>query len=625
MHVRPTEEKPSIPTIVPMRRGRPTASQGPPGQGDGAPKVTDGDPFAALDSKSSLAITEADEMASRFPTLDQFSLLHDQGANFDFDTSKTSPPPPIVPTDQSLAERLADETFASPQVSPEKPSPAPVVDRLPAKPQSAPAKAQQTQPSRASAIISNNPDLKAITSAPQSKYVSTGTMTLDLPPGSSVPQHDGRNGDPNPKRSASAAQSPDTLPIHSRPPHLRKPSLSSRPSLEDNRHQAQASSVIMSKATASLRPRPASTSFEPSTLDFLREKEITKSQRISTLPPSRIESSRLQIRSDTDNDRAKSSEDVSLDVADDVRATERGSTTSIHKRMTVSAASMPKKLANKLGDAFNRFEEATTSGVKSSDSTRQTAPPEKDALLERELTGQPSTNALMDMEEDDTTPEMRRELERQKLEEEERRVAAAQAEYRNRVTSSGKPVPGPKNVANTSRTTSTIQSRVQSLLNEDQKPVNVQRTAQGYGKYTDEASARASTTKSLPTIPRKLISTKQLPDKPPSKIGPASVGRSNTVASDPTPTAAPNVKPPAPKKKPTHLGSFPTGTQAPSQPSMAIRTQEAQPDGLIEVDLRSESVSQQEKEDYIKGLAKRFPSLSSIELDAQQRGAGGLR
>ncbi|EDO04720.1 hypothetical protein SS1G_07203 [Sclerotinia sclerotiorum 1980 UF-70] len=70
---------------------------------------TASDPFAALDSKNPDLVV--DEISNRFPSLDQFSLLHD-GGKFDF--GSPSPPKPSQPVSKRVTERLADDAFATP-------------------------------------------------------------------------------------------------------------------------------------------------------------------------------------------------------------------------------------------------------------------------------------------------------------------------------------------------------------------------------------------------------------------------------------------------------------------------------------------------------------------------------
>lgn len=625
-----------------MRRGRPAASPGPQKQ-EASRKVTDGDPFAALDANSARkAAVDTDELSSRFPTLDQFSLLHDKGSKFDFDSSARSPQSQNAPASQHIAERIADEAFASlqkpsveqtPSSRPHSVTPtthhpnqssSPAADRPPSKAPSAPAKAEPNQLSRASSIISSNPELRALSSQSNSKYVSTGTMTSELSSRTPTPQIEKRPEQRGPERTSSHANL-DTLPIHARPAHLRQPSLSSRPSLEDQRSQVHTADSALRSGSPLSRPRPASTSFESSTLDFLREKELARSANLAAQASNQLpQRGGVVTQQDKTDAKTRVDEDLLLDIADSP-VTTRDEQADISRRSTVAAAA-PKKLAGKFGDAFNRFEGSTPreasaktqpeSSQKATARSDNTAAPRPDPAV-----GGPSTNALIDIDEDNMTPEMRRELERQKLEEEEQRVAAAQAEYRNRAVSSGKPVPGPKNVSGTPRTTSTIQSRVQSLLSEDQKPSNVQRTAHGYGKYTDDQPGGSPSPKPVSTITRKPVATKPKAGIPLNGTG-STVTTSYSMPAPSQPKST-GTKPPAPKKKPTHLNSFPTGARPPSP---VQHNQTAQSERLIAMDLPGQPVlemSAQDKQDYIEDFTKRFPSLSSIEMESQRgRGIG---
>lgn len=131
----------------------------------------------------------------------------------------------------------------------------------------------------------------------------------------------------------------------------------------------------------------------------------------------------------------------------------------------------------------------------------------------------------------DLSPEVRRELERRRLSEEERRVEAAAAEYKLRVASqaSGKPRAPSK--------ASTIQNRVKNLLDESSKPVPVNRTAAGYGKYTD-------TGKPLPSRPEDQNGMRP----PPVARKPMAVGgpQQSQDLAYPKPSARPNLPPPVP-------------------------------------------------------------------------------
>ncbi|KAG6073048.1 hypothetical protein E4U16_004932 [Claviceps sp. LM84 group G4] len=664
----PPDDKPSLPDIVPMRRGRPAISPGPSRQQDSSVrKVTNGDPFAALDSASAQKLADSDEISSRFPTLDQFALLHDKGTKFDFDASANSPNTENKPIQQQQqkSERLADEAFAiaSSLISPTKPShtvrphsvtpvahhaqthPPPPIERSQSSksPFSAPSQKEHVPSSRASAIIRSNPDLEAIAMSSQTapKYVSTGTMTSDVSSRAPPPQEDTRYSQTSLPRASSPKQASSVvLPVHVRPPHLRRPSLSSRPSLEDNSRQAHAvdNAATTSPGTSTIRPRPASTGFDSSTLEFLRERELEKPHKSSTQPlphaskmPGTISPSRT-----SSSPRPKHIDDDSLllDVTD-AKAMLRLKQVDLDRTLASGSAGSQKP-AKKLSGAIHRFEtgshqEVTNVDVDSPETHYNTglAATKSSARsgLRDVVTGQTS-NVLVDIDDDDMTPEMRREVERKQLEEEEKRVAAAQAEYRSRIASpSSKPTPGPKNVGGPPRTASTIQSRMQSLLKEDQnKPTAVQRTAQGYGKYTDDPTSTPSPN-APPSLPRKSAESKPGPynglpynGTRPTNTLPSHPAAPSALSSTAKPAGS-KAPPPAPKKKPTHLNNLSATGARPGSPVKQNPTTQAEQ--LIAMDLSHQplvEMSAQEKADYVADFAKRFPSLGALEMEAR-RGA----
>ncbi|KAM5345355.1 hypothetical protein ACJ41O_011217 [Fusarium nematophilum] len=297
----------------------------------------------------------------------------------------------------------------------------------------------------------------------------------------------------------------------------------------------------------------------------------------------------------------------SLEDSERAKSSKRSSLTSLSGNKNI--------LAGKFGDAFKRFEGGSPSGRNPS--------PQRD-LGRRDLTpiaGSEATDGRSDdgriqEDEDSMTPEMRREMERLKLQEEEQRVEAAQAEYRRRVAAGnrGPPVP-PKSIGGVSRAVS-IQNRVQSLLNEDQKSSNVQRTAQGYGKYTDTPDIGNKPDKAIPGVPRKPLNiTKTRTETS------ASTGSASTSSAPPGLASKPPAKPPAPKK-PVHLNSLPTGPR-PASPQKLNRAQTSS-EQLINLDLPGRPVlemTSKEKEDYIQDFTKRFPSLGTIEMVEREIGS----
>jgi len=266
------------------------------------------------------------------------------------------------------------------------------------------------------------------------------------------------------------------------------------------------------------------------------------------------------------------------------------------KRGSLSSLSTGTKniLAGKFGDAFKRFENnasgspqpRTPSPLKELERHNLTPIAGSEALDGRSDDGQPR-----DWE--DMTPEMRREQEARMLAQEEARVAAAQAEYKQRVgqrsaAGGGPPVPPPKSIGGVSRVAS-IQNKVQSLLDESNRSAEtVTRTAQGYGHYSDVAATKppgsvAGDGSGRPAVPRKPVGAtaqitgsgqlqqfpQQQQQRPPTSSGPspAAVDMSatgRTIAATVTTTGGGQGRPMAPPK-PTHLNK-PLPTNAAGRP-----------------------------------------------------------
>jgi AP2-associated kinase len=340
-------------------------------------------------------------------------------------------------------------------------------------------------------------------------------------------------------------------------------------------------------------------------------------------------------------------------------------------------------LAGKFGDAFKRFEgnssgpPRTPSPLKDMDRHDLTPIAGSEAVDGRSDDGQPR-------EWEGMTPEMRREQEARMLAQEEARVAAAQAEYKQRVgqRSGNPPVPPPKSIGGVSRVAS-IQNKVQSLIDESTRSSgSVTRTAQGYGHYSDAAHAAAAPKPAAgggdgrPVVPRKPVGTgsgsqvtgdQQQQQRPPTSSGPSmessATGRTNT--SNITATTGGPGRPMAPPK-PTHLNKplpaaggrapsptkqiplMPNSSQAKGISSPKIRSGGGGPssssaggigsgsvagtEALLAVDLPGGggsallSMTASEKDDYIRDFQKRFPSLGAIEMverDLSAEGGGG--
>ncbi|PBP24976.1 nak/nak-unclassified protein kinase [Diplocarpon rosae] len=515
-----------IPDVVPMRRGRPTTSQpqAAPRPSPSPMRGATNDPWASLDAAS--AIPEVDEIASRFPSLDQFSLLHD-GGKFDFDQSSPTKPTAPRDLDQRVTEQLADDAFAM-STPPEPPAPMNV-------------NPTNTAVSRAQKIISSNPELQAAaasapsvvyqptpTRPPTSSYVSQGTMTTPTPPtgqppiqytpstvqrfphttdthrASSLP----RNQEPTNTRShpprSEESQTRHPAPVsrtssHTRPLHARHPS-SSRPSLEAGRPSLDVLDPVPRTKSSNARARPSSTYLE-SNMDFLREKEKEASGRpsLSDKRPSYKAPETAVVDSASDEEtNIESNVDFLRTIEDHETAKKdrRRSSGGKHKSKRSSLSSMSLSgtknlLAGKFGDAFKRFEHNANAPP-----PPRTPSPLHD-MERRDLTpiaGSEATDGRSDdgnilEDADHMAPEQRREIERRRLSLEEKRVASAAAEYRKRVADRGPTAP--RSIGGVSRAAS-IQHKVKSLLDENQAPPPG-KSAEGYGRFTDSGpSAQVS-------------------------------------------------------------------------------------------------------------------------------------
>ncbi|KAI6777670.1 Serine/threonine-protein kinase-like protein [Emericellopsis cladophorae] len=649
----PVEEKPKIPEVTPMRRGRPIPSPGPAAasQPSKPPQPASGDPFAALDTKSPRTTRpgEPDEFASRFPSLDQFSLLHDSGSKHDFDSGASAAASKRDHLNQRVSEHLADEVFASSR-SPPQPSapssrpqsvvqasvaPRAVSQHGEAMSRSASAQAQQDI-SRAQSIIRSDPDLQAISGQASSRYVSIGTSTSDLqyePPVrtahrvAQIQASESPRSSSLPTRQASPANvtaqpPPDAnMNVLSRVTSLQSQSSQGRSSpvsqatTEPKRPQADLLDITPTNVPNVERSRPQSMNFETTTLDYLREREASRPQsRMSGRPSSQAVS---PIPPPADDDNQPESDNLEF-----LRSME-GSGSDMEKSKNAKRSSVQSlsggrnMLATKFGDAFKRFEGSPSSSARTPSPFKEHDRRDLTPIAGSEVTDDRSEDGHS-RDVDAMTPEARRELERRKLEEEEQRVEAAQAEYRKRVTPSAAPSAtasqsGPRNAGPPPRAMS-IQNRVQNLLQE-QKSGSVRKTAEGYGKYSDAA---AKVEKPLPEVPRKPMAS----SKPAAAVSAPHAASHHSGTWSAPPSLPPSKPKPAAPRKPMHLNSIPTGNlPSPAATPQASATATEQ---LVAVDLPGQpllDMSADQKDDYLRDFSQRYPSLSALD-GAQSTGAG---
>ncbi|KAJ4361937.1 Ark- serine/threonine protein kinase [Neocucurbitaria cava] len=535
--VAPVKQVQQIPDITPMRRGRPTA----PAQASPAAKPspspmrgTTSDPFAALDSQDvQVRRAAADELAARFPSLDEFSLLHDRGQKFEFGQTTPSSDPALT---KRVTDALADDAFAL--------SPATKVESAPMpKPSS----------SMSSANVSRSTSVKKPRPYETKDSARISTPTIQQP----IPQHvnmvsTGVQTSPRSSPAPPQQKYPDVnktpvwkVPVsshhhraYSQPRTFEKaqasPSLKpefalpTRPSL-DSRSKSQMSTLSIPKSPASSRPslesqRPsaldlgytidrsksANSNARPvsmhvaSNLDYLRDREMAPGRNFDA--PSlqrRLTSTAIDDDPDQEEKNIRSSVDFLRQIEKEDPSHKHNHRRSSSQSKHAKRGSITNIVKGKFGDAFRRFE--TNHSSKTPEHERDQPPlTPTDQLIDPRgtnaltpIAGSEATGGLSDDdrsaidETQELSPEIRRELEKRRLEEEERRVEAAAAEYRQRVAQQGpgKPKAGPSKA-------STIQNRVKNLLDESTKPAATNRTAEGYGKYTDTSG------KPLPTRPQ---------------------------------------------------------------------------------------------------------------------------
>lgn len=640
-----------------MRRGRPTAGASSH-VAKPSPSPLRGvasDPFAALDSKS--PPVSVDEISSRFPSLDQFSLLHD-GGKFDFDKSSPTKPTPSRDISQRVTEKLADDAFAIPAQTKQ-----PVA--------SSTSKTPSATVSRAQKIISSNPELQSVASPTpaivyqptptrptNSSYVSQGTMTSPTPPPTTqfpatkyAPSTANRFPTTSDHHRSSSLPRNQVAPLTSiqflRPEetqpaiprnasygsklgHARHAS-SSRPSLEGGRPSSDALEPITRTKSSNSRPRPTSTYLE-SNMDYLRGKESSgrPSLSLDKRPSYSKDTAVLEPGSD-DETNIESNVDFLRTMEDDSAKKDRRRSSGADKKgkrsslPSMSLSGTKNLLAGRFGDAFKRFEHNANTPP-----GPRTPSPLQD-LERRDLTpiaGSEATdgrsddgNVLEDV--DNMAPEQRRELERRRLSMEEKRVANAAAEYRKRLADRGSG-PAPKSIGGVSRAAS-IQNKVKSLLDENAQSSPVKKTAEGYGRFTESPAGLAprqfdqqsANPYIKPAVARKPIvpGVVHARTAPQNEIDYSKPRAQPPISSPATVSKTGGPRPSAPPK-PMHLNSISTGPRSnemqnspPKPSSLPSRPLQAKPD-----------MTPQEKEDYIADFSKRFPSLSGIEMVEREIG-----
>ena len=643
----PAEEKVVIPDITPMRRGRPTkagvnhtASRPSP-----SPLRTTGDPFAALDSapgkRGSVAI---DDISSRFPPLEQFSLLHDSGTKFAFDSKPSPANSQPKDINQRVTEALADDAFAQPLTTKKEtpihsksvPSVVPTsnilksgISRVPSIKTTRPPSVLEPQPQRPS-------------------MVSTGTMTSPSPPPpiSKSTTHLSRpihHFPPTDLRSSShpgistgtsnesVIRTLDSTPL--RPLLLNKRSdshnavslsqkipVSSRPSLESQRPSTlELNNPISRSKSATTKPRPSSAYIESST-------SFANARASSHDHPSTDEHSRFQelipIQSTLTGAPDDSAEPTKIDSNVDFlkameeedpvkRKEKRSSSGSKHSKRasmpSLSLSGTKSLLAGRFGEAFRRFES-------SGSEQREPSPPREGRgngltpIAGSEATDGRSDDGEVIEEVDEVSPEVRRELERRRLSQEERRVADGAAAYRRRLAERDGSNKGGSQGGQGNRAAS-IQNKVQSLL-EDHGRSSTTTTTQGYGRFTDPPSPAFNRRNQETTIAK---NRGEVESQQPSTTTPVAerIKRPITVT---------NVIPRQTTQPPNLISATPPAERPSSRPHAPPKPQALRTGGRGEFPSLSSTLPLQagnasgNVNDWETNFSKRYPSLSGLEM-----------
>lgn len=637
----PIQETQVIPEIAPMRRGRPgkpqssahNSAKASPSPFRGGSKSSASDPFAALDGGSRKKT--ADELSNRFPTLDQFDILHEKGGKFDFEPTVKEPKSEDEGLSQRLTNALADDAFVR-RPSPERQEP-PANRRSQASPVRSP-NPQETSVRPTAPLYQPTPQRPAM--------VSTGTMTspsqtprlqelkLSDRPIYRFPPSDEQRPSSQPWTEDEQKKGPSPPSSRLRPegsPRLSSDRLSSqsnsaRPSMETLRRPSgvEASDTMGRSKSAVVKGRPVSV--QPGTrYDLSRDSETSRSsldlsQQYEGGAPLR------SVRTEVDRDYDQANIPSELDY---LRAKEeeesnrkrekRSSGSHKHsKRSSLSSLSFSGSktlLAGRFGEAFRRFESSNqdkspTSSAEDHPQQQQSLISSSDALDAAESPSYEDAD-LDDVDRDDISPEMRRELERRRLSQEEKRVASAAAEYRRRVAEhegGGRAgADGPRSRA--------IQNRVQSLFGESNKPLPPPpKTASGYGRYTDNAALQAkqddmqppaSGTQPISRTPRPVYGAREgtiaTADRREGASAPAGQSVSSTstgYSSGPRPATRP-AAPPKPK-------NLRVGAQDTSRPSTGVDRSSS-----------FQATPATPGDDYEVSFSRRFPSLSGLEMETE--------
>ncbi|KAL8863687.1 MAG: hypothetical protein Q9178_000370 [Gyalolechia marmorata] len=548
----PVEAQLAIPNIQPMRRGRPTKTEADQRVAKPSPsplRVTDGDPFSALDSTAPFDPNPTvDDVASKFPSMDEFSLLHESGDDFAFDTKQRTAPLPSRNISQRVTDALADDAFARPAQL-EKPAIASRNESLNST--LGPPIDIQTKLEAGKATNSSSSDTAASAYGlpPRSKMVSTGTMTSSNPsPAATMVSPDKRPifriPPSSPRSSSQPRASEPSLDAAALLKH--GPSRNERPGLMEQRSRSHVGSIgglrsSISSGTSlsvqnqnstdlsrsrsdSSKIRPSSMQMEPkrrSLRSRAHSKEILDREGSESLLNAEHQSRAVTGELDNGQEGTKISSNVDFlkameEEEPSKRKEKRLSSGSKHiKRASmpsISLAGTKNLFAGRFGEAFRRFETNTgDAGI-----PPPALSPDQEGCNLTPIAGSEATDGRSDDgqaydETESAAPEVRRELERRRLSQEERRVAEAGAAYRQRLAEGGNGR-GERGDGAINPRAASIQSKVKSLLDESGRgSPSPTKKPEGYGRFTDPQYPEPSQRFPSPSP----LSAQQIPRKGP--------------------------------------------------------------------------------------------------------------
>ena len=695
----PTEEKHTIPDITPMRRGRPTRVEGDPKVPKPSPSPLRGagsDPWAALDSAQVTAPPTLDDASLRFPPLDDFSLLNQSGSKYAFDPKSEAIQKPSQNISQRVTNYLADDAFAQPKAQP-KPA---AQTQPPSRTQDIEVTAKpSTNDASNSKFIPDSTTQQP--TAPRSAMVSTGTMTspppspplksttstsrpaiFRFPPSSESPRASSQPRASHTSELAAAPLRTDSAgPTQS--PLLEHRSRSQILTL-DASHSAYVSpemnhrstylggvegSVQRSKSASSkTRPTSVQTPSKPNILRRLsrerptqrNDEEIPHESMMTSAPTGGADDGEDAVRIDSNVDFLKAMEEEEASKRKEKRLSSGSKHIKRASMPSVSLSGTKSLLAGRFGDAFKRFE-TNTSGSERRDSSHSPVRGVRDLTP---IAGSEATDGRSDdgndMEESqEIPPEMRRELERRRLSQEEKRVADAGAAYRQRLAEGGEGGRGRPGGGLMNNKAASIQSKVQSLLDESGRgSPSPTKTAFGYGRFTDSPDqeghqqssqnlpARASSLQP-PAKPSSNSASSQLPSrpKPPPNLSPNIPSNSlpfiNTRPSSSTSSVPPHPSnlsrntappseravtrstgPPQPQTKPQNLRTGDKPPQSPAKPASLV-SKKPLPPRLQQQPPPSDAPMDGPNDDWEANFTKRYPDLAGLEMVETEIDSGG--